>query len=126
MDKLEFVDIGIWKRKRPGRSELRESPQYMRVLKAIKSNLIPRDKEMQLDFTEKVKREEFPGYEVPARNMRLILIRDIWEEDVLEIGNRRLNYEFVLHEVPNGHILSIVNRGSPQVKATRNMKRRSS
>jgi hypothetical protein len=122
--KIEFIDS--WTKKRPGRSELRESAQYKRVLKLIKDDSIPVGKAYQIDFSNKVKREEFPGYEVPARNFRIILLKDIWEDDILEIGKRRLNYEFKLSELPDGQLLNVINHGYQQVKATRSMRRRSS
>jgi hypothetical protein len=124
MKGIEFIDS--WKKKRPGRSELRDSAQYKRVLKLIKDDSIPVGKAYQIDFSGKVKREEFPGYEIPARNFRIILIKDIWEDDVLDIGKRRLNYGFILNEIEDGHLLNIVNHGYQQVKATRTMKRRTS
>ena len=124
MKGIEFIDT--WKRKRPGRSELRETAQYKRVMKLVRDNAIPVGKAYQVDFSEKIKQEEFPGYEIPARNFRIILMKDIWEDDVLEIGKRRLNYSFVINDLPGGQILNIINHGYQQVKSTRNMKRRSS
>jgi Mg2+/Co2+ transporter CorC len=118
-DNVQFIDK--WSRRRGGRTVLRDHKEYQRIKDLIVNNKMKPGQEETIDFNKKLLGYFKEKYDMlgPARNMQSAFETDFTDNDVYEIGDRRLHYDFERLQMPWGEQIKVTNYGFAVQKTRR-------